>query len=139
MLQRFFFGILHRNARFTGTRLEGSPFSCTGDASHTTLTMAKASNDEQYRNIHGLLNRSWVAGPILGKGAYGAPQVWLKRNKHGRVIDRVAIKDTEITKSYPVTNDATPVPVEALAPIALQWLPDGHNVVSLRNWRQDED
>ncbi|KAK4628660.1 uncharacterized protein CLAFUR5_20196 [Fulvia fulva] len=95
------------------------------------------NNDDEYRKAHGLLNKSWVPGPVLGAGAYGAPQIWLKQDESGRIIDRVAMKDTE-SPHYQDVGRSYKIPNEVFAPLKLQHLPGGNNVVMVRSWRQDE-
>ncbi|CAK4032535.1 hypothetical protein D0861_03905 [Lecanosticta acicola] len=72
-------------------------------------------------------------------GGYGTASVWLKADRYGKIIDRMAIKDTafEHWTSQFWNSDFT-MPNEVSAMYRLRPLRGSENVVRIRNWRMNK-
>ncbi|KAI7471891.1 hypothetical protein KC351_g11944 [Hortaea werneckii] len=44
------------------------------------------------------VSNQWIGGWKLGKGGFGSATIWVKQDSQGRIVDRIAVKDTILIK-----------------------------------------
>lgn len=94
---------------------------------------------------------AWLGAFRLAPGGQAAPVVYVKQNRHGRIIDRVCIKDTEWPgpgsstgieeeslwdpdPGFAGVQDQHRIPSEIGALNRLNLLPNSQSIIKLRNW-----
>ncbi|KAI5359422.1 Putative serine/threonine-protein kinase, active [Septoria linicola] len=77
-------------------------------------------------------NATWIGAFPLGAGGQAIPAVYVRQNRHGHIIDRVVIKDTDWPYKYPdgATDPATAAESEgeSLWDPDVSWLSADHTV-----------
>ncbi|KAI6839226.1 hypothetical protein KC340_g3017 [Hortaea werneckii] len=103
------------------------------------------------------VSKQWIGGWELGAGSFGSAAVWVKQDSQGRIIDRIAVKDTILAadflwdhnsdqwaldpsepkdKRYRQDEQASKAPTEAVALLRLRSRVGAPEcIVRIRNWR----
>ncbi|RMY01810.1 hypothetical protein D0867_11268 [Hortaea werneckii] len=103
------------------------------------------------------VSKRWIGGWELGAGSFGSAAVWVKQDSQGRIIDRIAVKDTILAadflwdhnsdqwaldpsepkdKRYREDEQLSKAPTEAVALLRLRSRVGAPEcIVRIRNWR----
>ncbi|KAI7103571.1 hypothetical protein KC340_g3581 [Hortaea werneckii] len=102
------------------------------------------------------VSKQWIGGWQLGEGSFGSAAIWVKQDSQGRIVDRIAVKDTiyaewmwDRTTDFWAIDPSEPkdkrrrrneqpakAPTEAVAMLRLRSRVGAPEcVVRIRNWR----
>ncbi|KAI7543006.1 hypothetical protein KC331_g7642 [Hortaea werneckii] len=103
------------------------------------------------------VSKQWIGGWELGAGSFGSAAIWVKQDSQGRIIDRIAVKDTILAadflwdhnsdqwaldpsepkdKRYGQGEQPSKAPTEAVALLRLRSRVGAPEcIVRIRNWR----
>ncbi|GAB1728003.1 hypothetical protein NU195Hw_g2968t1 [Hortaea werneckii] len=103
------------------------------------------------------VSKQWIGGWELGNGSFGSAAIWVKQDSQGRIVDRIAVKDTILEANWIWNRDSdwwatdpsepkdkqhrrneqpAKAPTEAVAMLRLRSRVGAPEcIVRIRNWR----